>query len=242
MVRAEGSVYRCRCAIGQTIGDGGKPWGGLSALWHICADDLGRWPRLVWAAPLALRRWLGCLRGRRPCAGRCEAFGLKGEDTIRSTQRAGRKMWVMTSVLTLGYSRMSLRDRTTRAKGARRLTKRSLGVRRQSPAACTDLRWRVPDSRPKFQARCRSAIHPGGMKEGSRRSKRSETPGPTALRACTPKGCQSGSTVFWHPFGVPGSSPLADRGSQLRRDPRLPSGNPPGCGERPNPASYRPSR
>jgi hypothetical protein len=35
--------------------------------------------------------------------------------------------------------------------------------------------------------------HPGGMKAGSRGSKRSETPGLEAARVCIPKGCQRAS-------------------------------------------------
>ncbi len=57
-----------------------------------------------------------------------------------------------------------------------------------------------------------AGTHPGGMKEGSRGSKRSETPGPAA--ACSPhpggmpEGCLlKGRLCFWHP--VPGCRTLA---------------------------------
>ena len=77
-------------------------------------------------------------------------------------------------------------------------------------------------------------IHPGGMKEGSRGSKRSETPGPAAACPRIPEGCQKAHA----PGAAPGilapapgcrTLPAVNRGSPLRRDPRLPSGNPPGC-------------
>jgi hypothetical protein len=82
-------------------------------------------------------------------------------------------------------------------------------------------------------------IHPGGMKESSRGSKRSETPGPATAWVCIPEGCQSAvqprRACFWHP--LPGCRTLLslDRGSPLRCDPQLPSGNPPGCTAAPQP-------
>ena len=78
---------------------------------------------------------------------------------------------------------------------------------RVGPAPYTDLRWRVRDPFSKSQARYGQAVHPGGMKEGSRGSKPGETPGTTAWMACTPEGCQRGSPVFWHPSGVPRDNP-----------------------------------
>jgi hypothetical protein len=77
-------------------------------------------------------------------------------------------------------------------------------------------------------------IHPGGMKDGSRGSKRSETPGPATARIRIPKGCQKGADASRprsHLAPAPGCRAIAaiDLGSPLRRDPRLPSGNPPGC-------------
>ncbi len=48
------------------------------------------------------------------------------------------------------------------------------------------------------------------MKEGSRRSKRSETPGPATSCVRIPEGCQEGARAcglrFWHP--VPGCTTL----------------------------------
>ncbi len=79
-----------------------------------------------------------------------------------------------------------------------------------------------------------AGTHPGGMKEGSRGSKRSEPPGPAMAYSPhpggMPEGClRKGCVWFWHP--VPGCRTLAalDRGSPQLSDPRLPSANPPGC-------------
>ncbi len=81
-----------------------------------------------------------------------------------------------------------------------------------------------------YQAR---RIHPGGMEEGSRGSKRSETPGSATACAGIPEGCQRaacpGRVRLWHPVPGCGVPFAAHRGSRHRRDPRLPSGNPPGC-------------
>jgi hypothetical protein len=63
IARAESPFHRCRRAIDQPIAGDANAWGGLSALWHPSGRDLGRWPRLVWAAPLAL--WQGAETARR---------------------------------------------------------------------------------------------------------------------------------------------------------------------------------
>jgi len=100
-----------------------------------------------------------------------------------------------------------------------------------SAMACTRPLLEIPSS-------LRSG-HSSRRDERSRGSKPGETPGTTAWMACTPEGCQRGNPVFWHPSGCRGIPPPTDRGSQLRCDPRPPSGSPPGCEKRPRPAWYR---
>ena len=100
---------------------------------------------------------------------------------------------------------------------------------------------------------------PGGLPVSSRGSERSADPRKSAKSNCTLEGCQTAADLlpevvqrgrgsrtvfwatlsdssksdpapwFWHPFGV--QDPLSRfRGSALRSDPRLLTGNPPGCG------------
>ena len=146
-----------------------------------------------------------------------------------------------TGVKTAGSEPLSSGRRRAQGQAASGAAKP--GRLRRQAAPYTGLRWRARDPFSKSQARYGQAIHPGGMKEGSRGSKPGETPGTTAWMACTPEGCQRGSPVFWQPSGVLRDNPApTDRGSQLRCDPRLPSGNPPGCEKRPRPAWYRSGR
>ncbi len=69
--------------------------------------------------------------------------------------------------------------------------------------------YHQPGGKRKGATRARR-VHPGGMKDGSRGSKRGETPGWAAMWVCIPEGCQKATCCmrpgFWHP--VPGCWPF----------------------------------
>ena len=82
---------------------------------------------------------------------------------------------------------------------------------------------------------CCGGRHRGEVQEGSRglrSAERDDTPGTETKTERTPEGCKNFTSLRADDSGTPsgcGSTGAADRGASLRCDPRLPSGNPPGC-------------
>ncbi len=72
------AVFRRRYATRSRLGDGSVDWKSTATFGHRYAVDLGRWPRLVWAAPLALQA-LALLRLDQPACRVPDARGDGGQ-------------------------------------------------------------------------------------------------------------------------------------------------------------------
>ena len=82
---------------------------------------------------------------------------------------------------------------------------------------------------------CRKGKHRRAVPDGSRglrSAERDDTPGTETKMERTPEGCKKLTPLRTNDSGTPSgccSNGVANRGASLRCDPRLPSGNPPGC-------------
>jgi hypothetical protein len=82
---------------------------------------------------------------------------------------------------------------------------------------------------------CWKGKHRRAVQEGSRglrSAERDDTPGTETKTERTPEGCKKLTPLRTNDSGTPSgccSNGAANRGAALRCDPRLPSGNPPGC-------------
>jgi hypothetical protein len=83
-----------------------------------------------------------------------------------------------------------------------------------------------------WKGKHRRAVPDGSR--GLRSAERDDTPGTQTETERTPEGCKKLTPLRTNDSGTPSgccSNGAAHRGSSLRCDPRLPSGNPPGCFE-----------